>query len=87
MKQDIHPQYNNVIFTDGAWELVSKSTMSSRETREVDGVEYFVIPVAISTNSHPFWTGQQKMMDAAGRLDRFNKKYGSVMGTRKKKPE
>jgi len=85
MKPDLHPQYNNVIFTDGTWELVSKSTMSSRETRTVDGVEYFVIPVAISTNSHPYWTGQQKLVDSAGRLDRFNKKFGSLLDARKKK--
>jgi large subunit ribosomal protein L31 len=85
MKADIHPQYNPVIFTDGSWELISKSTMTSRETREVDGVEHYIIPVAISTHSHPFWTGQQKLVDSAGRLDRFNKKFGSVMGVRKKK--
>lgn len=76
MKSDIHPEYHPVIFVDGEHEIVTHSTMTSRETREVDGVSHFVVPVDISAYSHPFFTGKQKLVDTEGRVDRFNKRYG-----------
>ena len=78
MKQGIHPDYHPVIFVDtGAeYEFVSRSTMSSKETREIDGVKHFVIRLDISSASHPFYTGKQRFVDTAGRIDKFRSKYG-----------
>jgi large subunit ribosomal protein L31 len=76
MKEAIHPKYNPVVFVDGEHEIISKSTMSSGKTRNIDGVDHYVIDIAISSFTHPFWTGQVKLMDAAGRVERFNRKYG-----------
>lgn len=84
MKEGIHPEYHPVIFKDGEWELITRSTLTSKDTREIDGVEHFVINIVVSAGSHPFWTGQQKLVDAAGRLERFNRKYGSALAARKK---
>lgn len=75
MKQEAHPDYHPVIFKDGEHEIVTRSTMTSKNTREVDGVEHYVIPVDISAFSHPFYTGKQKLVDTEGRVDRFMKRY------------
>lgn len=75
MKADIHPAYHPVVFVDGEHEIVTSSTMTSRETREIDGVEHFVVPIEISAFSHPFYTGKQKIVDTEGRVDRFLKRY------------
>ncbi len=78
MKPDIHPDYHKVLFVDNATgrEWVSRSTLRSDQTREVDGEEIPVIRLEVSAESHPFWTGQQRSVDAEGRVDRFNKRYG-----------
>lgn len=76
MKADIHPEYHPVVFVDGDHELITSSTMTSRQTREIEGVDHFVIEIAISSHTHPFWTGSQRVVDTAGRIDRFNRKYG-----------
>ncbi len=78
MKQGIHPDYHPVLFVDtGAeYEFASRSTMTSRETREIDGVKHFVIRLDISSASHPFYTGKQRFVDTAGRIDKFRSKYG-----------
>jgi large subunit ribosomal protein L31 len=75
MKPETHPEYHPVIFKDGEHEIVTKSTMTAKETREVDGVTHYVIPVDISAFSHPFYTGKQKLVDTEGRVDRFMKRY------------
>ena len=75
MKTEIHPAYHPVVFVDGEHEIISKSTMTSKETRAIEGVDHFVIKVDISAFSHPFFTGKQKLIDAEGRVDRFNKRY------------
>ena len=78
MKKETHPEYHPVIFIDpsvGA-EFVTRSTMKSAETRDIDGVKHFVIKMEISSASHPFYTGKQKIVDSGGRVDRFRKKYG-----------
>ena len=78
MKPDIHPDYHKVLFVDSAtgdsW--VSRSTLTSEETREVDGEALPVIKLEISAASHPFWTGQAREVDTEGRVDRFRKRYG-----------
>lgn len=85
MKAEIHPTYYPVVFVDGEHEIVTKSTMKSGKTRDIDGVEHYVIDVAISAYTHPYWTGTQRMLDSEGRVERFNKKYGNLNLRRKKK--
>jgi len=79
VKADIHPDYHDVIFVDSATgsEWVTRSTMTSKETREVEGVEVPIVRLEISSVSHPFWTGKMRELDADGKIDRFRKRYGS----------
>ncbi len=76
MKPDIHPPYHPVIFTDGEHEIATRSTMTSDETREIEGVEHFVVRIDVSAFTHPFYTGKQRTDVKAGRVERFRKKYG-----------
>jgi large subunit ribosomal protein L31 len=78
MKPDIHPDYHDVIFVDSATgtEWSSRSTVTSSETREIEGVEVPVVRLEISAVSHPFWTGTKRELDADGKIDRFRKRYG-----------
>ena len=78
MKREIHPNYHKVIFVDSATgeEWTSRSTVTSKETREVDGVEVPVVRLEISSVSHPFWTGKMRELDSDGKIDRFRKRYG-----------
>ncbi|MCA9313996.1 MAG: type B 50S ribosomal protein L31 [Planctomycetes bacterium] len=84
MKQDIHPDYHPVVFVDtGAeFEFTSRSTMRSKEVRKIDGVDHFVIRLDISSASHPFFTGKQRFVDTAGRIDKYRTKYGKRYGRR-----
>lgn len=77
MKDGIHPKLNPVIFVDtgAGTEFITRSTLSSKNTRTVDGVEYYLVQVDISSASHPFYTGKQRAIQTAGRVDRFNKRY------------
>ncbi len=78
MKAETHPEYYPVIFVDVSTndEIVTRSTMKSDETRDIDGVTHYVINCDITSFTHPFFTGKQKLMDTEGRIDRFRKKYG-----------
>jgi large subunit ribosomal protein L31 len=78
MKKGIHPDYHKVLFVDTATgkEWVSRSTITSDKTKEVDGEELPVVRLEISAESHPFWTGQERELDSEGRVDRFRKRYG-----------
>ncbi|UJF25111.1 type B 50S ribosomal protein L31 [Suttonella sp. R2A3] len=79
MKKDIHPEYRPVVFQDvGAdFAFLSKSTVETKETiKWEDGEEYPLVRVDISSKSHPFYTGKQNIVDSAGRVDRFRRKYG-----------
>ncbi len=80
MKPGIHPEYHPVVFVDSSTgeELVTMSSARSEVTREIDGVEHFEIRIEISSSSHPFWTGQQKLVDSEGRVARFRRKYGHM---------
>lgn len=78
MKKDIHPKnYRLVAFKDMSNEhvFITKSTVNTKETIEVDGVEYPLVKVEISNTSHPFYTGKMKLVDTAGRVDKFMTKY------------
>ena len=78
MKKDIHPEFKEVCFKDVScdWTLITKSTIRTKETIEIDGKTYPLIKVDISSQSHPFYTGQQRLLDTEGRAEKFKKKYG-----------
>lgn len=82
MKAAIHPKLNPVVFVDtGAnTEFVTRSTLSSKQTKNIDGVEHYIVHVDISSASHPFYTGKQRAVQTAGRVERFNKKYNISQG-------
>lgn len=78
MRKGIHPEnYRYVVFKDMSNEetFITKSTAPSNETIEIDGVEYPLIKVEISNTSHPFYTGKNVLVDTAGRIEKFNKRY------------
>ena len=78
MKSDIHPDYREVVFQDmtSDFKFLTRSTLSSKETiKWKDGNEYPLVKVDISSASHPFYTGQNKIMDTSGRVDKFRKRY------------
>ena len=78
MKADIHPNYKEVVFQDlsSDFAFLTRSTLSSKETvKGEDGKEYPLVKIDISSASHPFYTGKQKVMDTGGRVDRFRKRY------------
>ncbi len=80
MKKDIHPKdYRFVVFQDisNGYTFLSKSTASTKEkiTFEEDGKEYPLIKLEISHTSHPFFTGKMKLVDTAGRVDKFKSRY------------
>ena len=78
MKEGIHPEYHKVVFIDSATgqEFISRSTLNSRETRDIDGEKVPVIKLEISSFSHPFWTGKMRELDADGKIDRFRRRFG-----------
>jgi len=80
MKADIHPNYHEVVFQDmtSDFKFLTRSTLSSKETiKWKDGSEYPLVKVDISSASHPFYTGQNKIMDTSGRVDKFRKRYAA----------
>ncbi len=76
MKKNIHPINNDVIFEDQATgaRFFAISTMNSQEKTTVDGKEYFLIKVEITSDSHPFYTGKQALIDTAGRVSKFKER-------------
>ena len=87
MKKEIHPDYHYVVFKDiGAdYAFLTRSTRKSSKTMKwTDGKEYPMIEMEISSATHPFFTGQQRFMDTAGRIEKFQRKYQNVQGAQKK---
>jgi len=79
MKQDIHPEYRPVVFQDqsAGTSFITRSTIETAETVEwEDGNTYPLAKVEISSASHPFFTGTMKIVDTAGRVERFERRYG-----------
>lgn len=79
MKKDIHPEYREVVFQDVSsdFSFKTRSTVDTKETiKWEDGNEYPLFKVEISSASHPFYTGKSLSIQRAGRVERFNKKYG-----------
>lgn len=86
MKEGIHPKnYRLVAFKDMSNEevTITKSAVSTKETIDIDGVEYPLFKLEISSSSHPFYTGKVKLVDTAGRVDKFMNKYKKHMENRK----
>ena len=78
MKKGIHPEsYRPVAFKDMSNEevFISRSTVATNETIEIDGVTYPLVKLEISSSSHPFYTGKTKLVDTAGRVDKFLNRY------------
>ncbi len=78
MRKGIHPEnYRLVAFKDMSNEdvFITKSTADTKETIKVDGVEYPLVKLEISRTSHPYYTGKSKLVDTAGRIDKFKNKY------------
>ena len=79
MKKDLHPgSYRLVVFKDmsNGYTFLSRSTAATKETvKWEDGKEYLLIKLEISNTSHPFYTGKNVLVDTAGRIDKFKKKY------------
>lgn len=79
MKPDIHPDYHPIVFRDrqANFQFLTRSTMTSDQTIEwEDGNTYPVVDIEISSASHPFWTGRQRLIDTEGRVEKFYARYG-----------
>ena len=81
MKNDIHPDYRPVVIQDVSsdFKVLTRSTTATEQTIEwEDGKEYPLVKLDISSASHPFFTGKQKLVDSTGRVERFKQRYGST---------
>lgn len=86
MKKGIHPEsYRLVCFKDMSNQhtFITRSTAASKETIEIEGVQYPLLKIEISNTSHPFYTGKMKLVDTAGRVDKFMNRYQKHMDKRK----
>ncbi len=79
MKKDIHPNYREVVFQDmsNGFQFVTRSTIQTRDTIELDGKTLPLVKIEVSSESHPFFTGQHKIVDTAGRVEKFRQKFGN----------
>ena len=82
MKPEIHPEYRDVLFVDlsNDFKFVTRSTVQTRETMKHEGKEYPLVKIEVSSESHPFYTGKHKIMDTAGRVEKFRQKFGTRAG-------
>ncbi len=82
MKKGIHPEnYRLVAFKDMSNEhvFITRSTADTKDTIDIDGTTYPLIKLEISSTSHPFYTGKMKLVDSAGRVDKFRNKYKNYL--------
>lgn len=77
MKKDIHPDYREVVFLDTSSEttFVTRSTIATKDTIDMDGKTYPLVKIEVSSASHPFYTGKKLFVDTAGRVEKFNQRY------------
>jgi large subunit ribosomal protein L31 len=90
MRTGIHPEnYRLVAFKDMSNDdvFISKSTVKTKETIEFEGAEYPLVKLEISRTSHPFYTGKSKLVDTAGRIDKFKNKYSKFKKEDKEESE
>ena len=88
MKAEIHPEIREVIFKDGVDGNLFKimSSVETKETIEIDGQEYPLVKCDVTSASHPFYTGKQRILDTTGRVEKFDSKFGKKLtGLLKKK--
>ncbi|TDK67987.1 type B 50S ribosomal protein L31 [Sapientia aquatica] len=80
MRDGIHPNYREVVFQDMSidFKFITRSTINTRDTIEFEGKTYPLVKIEVSAESHPFYTGKHKIVDTAGRVDKFRKKFGTV---------
>ncbi|GGQ57376.1 type B 50S ribosomal protein L31 [Streptomyces flaveolus] len=86
MRHGVHPVSRPVVFRDRAagFQMLTRSTLDARRTVEwEDGVTYPVVDVEISSASHPFYTGTSRVVDTAGRVERFERRYGTAAPARR----
>ena len=78
MKKKIHPQFREVIFQDvsSKFQILTKSTVNTKQTTQYKGKSYPLVQFDVSSSSHPFYTGQQRLLDTEGRAEKFKKRYG-----------
>jgi large subunit ribosomal protein L31 len=79
MMKGIHLPYGTVVFRDRSTGrlFLTRSTMTSDRTVEIDGATYPVVDVDVTSDSHPFWTGRAQVMDTEGRVEAFRRRYGA----------
>ena len=79
MKSGIHLPLHRVCFIDQASgkRILTRSTMTSKETEIINGEKHFIVALGISCYSHPFFTGEERFLDTAGRIDKFNRRYAN----------
>ncbi|MGD8430642.1 MAG: type B 50S ribosomal protein L31 [Ectothiorhodospiraceae bacterium] len=81
MKKDIHPEYRDVVFQDlsADFAFLTRSTIRTDETIQwEDGNEYPLVKIEVSSASHPFFTGKQRVLSSGGRVDQFRRRYGKL---------
>ena len=80
MRAGIHPNYREVVFQDMSidFKFITRSTINTRDTIEFEGKTYPLVKIEVSAESHPFYTGKHKIVDTAGRVEKFRQKFGSV---------
>lgn len=80
MKNDIHPNYRDVVFHDLScdFKFITRSTIQTRDTIDFEGAQYPLVKIEVSAESHPFYTGKHKIVDTAGRVEKFRQKFGAV---------
>ncbi len=82
MKESIHPNYREVVFQDmsNGFKFITRSTLQSRETIEIDGKTYPLFKCDTTSESHPFFTGAQQRVIETGRIEKFRQKFGNRTG-------
>jgi large subunit ribosomal protein L31 len=80
MKAGIHPDYREVVFHDLScdFKFITRSTVQTREKIEFEGKSYPLVKIEVSSESHPFYTGKHKIVDTAGRVEKFRQKFGKL---------
>lgn len=89
MKEGIHPQLNRVVFVDTTTgrRYVSRSTMRTGESEHLAGEPHFIVHCSVTADSHPAYTGEQRFIDTAGRIDKFKQRYATVRRADRKAPK
>lgn len=85
MQKGIHPEVHDVVFIDSSTgaQFISTSTYKSEETMDIDGKTYYVHKMDVTSNSHPFYTGKQTLVDTAGRVEKFEAKMKKAEALKK----